>query len=79
MPKTTTATPTGGRRMDLRVIGFAAARREQRLAEAEAELGTIVDELIAAGDFANVELAARLAGVSKGTLYRRLAARQAAA
>lgn len=75
MPRTTTKTPAGGRRMDLRLIGFAGARRGELLADAEAEVERVVDELEAAGDYANVELAARLLGVGKGLLYRRLAAR----
>jgi transcriptional regulator of acetoin/glycerol metabolism len=75
-PPRTTATPaTGGRRMDLRAIARAGERRERALAEAAAELDVIADELLEAGEFANIALAAKLAGVGRTTIYRRLVAR----
>jgi len=71
----TTTTAKTGRRMDLRAIGFAGHRRDAAIAEAAHELELIIDELVAAGDLANVSLAAKLAGVSRTTIYARLAER----
>jgi len=65
-----------GRLMDLRLIGFAGHRRDQALTAAELELDAIADELIAAGDRANIVAAAKVAGVSRTTLYRRMALRR---
>lgn len=76
-PARTRATPARtGRRMDLRRIGRAgdaiiAARR----AEDDA-LDAVVEELVEAGDCANITLAAKLAGVTRSTLYARLKRRQ---
>lgn len=64
------------RHMDLRAIGFAGDRRAKLLDAAEEELTKIVDEVIEAGDNANIRLAARVSGVPRRTLYRRLQARE---
>jgi DNA invertase Pin-like site-specific DNA recombinase len=77
-PGAAVAAPDGG--MDLRAIGFAGQRRDDALAAADRELELIVGELLKAGeDEANITLAARLANVSRTTLYRRLAKAKAKA
>lgn len=60
------------RRMELPRIAKAGERRKAFLEAADRELDKIVAELHAAGDLANVKLAAELAGVPRSTLYRRL-------
>ena len=77
-PRITSATPDGGRRMDLRRIAQAGRRRDRHLASAERELDELADELLDAGNYANLTTAAKIAGVSRTTLYRRLQARREA-
>lgn len=63
----------GAGSMDLdRLAGLGALRRRS-LETAEVALANIVDEVARAGDDANVALAASLAGVTRTTIYRRLA------
>jgi len=69
---------TRSRRMDLRVIARAGAERERAHEAAQTALDTIADECIAAGDLANVKLAAKLSGVSRGALIKRIQARREA-
>lgn len=66
------AAVTGSARMDLSLLAEAGLRRERALAEAKDALDDVVAELVRAGDDANIALAARLAGVSRDTLYARL-------
>ncbi len=56
-------------RMDLAKMARAAAAAED----------LVVDELVNAGPLANVVLAARISGISRATLNRRLAAKRAEA
>jgi transcriptional regulator of acetoin/glycerol metabolism len=65
------------RRMDLRLIARKGQARQEALRRADEHLDAIVDELVQAGDRANVNLAAKLAGVPRSTLYRRMGARRA--
>jgi len=66
------------RRMDLSAIAMAGDRRLRAHATAQTALDTIADECIAAGDLANVKLAAQLSGVSRGALIKRIQARREA-
>jgi transcriptional regulator of acetoin/glycerol metabolism len=66
-------------RMDLKVIGYAGDRRRKALDAADRELDVIADELLASGERGNLALAAKVAGVSRSTLYRRIQAREASA
>lgn len=76
-PARTQATPAGGRRMDLRLLARAGEELERRRREEEELVDGIADELIAAGDLANIALASKLTGVSRSTLYRRIEVRRA--
>lgn len=58
--------------MDLRRIGFAGAAREDALKLAEDKLNEVLDAVEEAGPNANIALAAKLAGVSRTLIYRRL-------
>lgn len=69
-PKTPAAAPE--RRMDLRRIGYAGQARDEALALADAKLDEVVDEVQAAGRLANIALAARIGGVSRDVIYKRL-------
>lgn len=71
-----TATPRPPAPMDLRKIAKAGKVRERALALAEQETDRIADELLAAGERANLNLAATLSGISRTTLYRRMRARR---
>jgi transcriptional regulator of acetoin/glycerol metabolism len=51
-------------------------RRRAALGAASHYLDAIADELIAAGDFANITLAAKLADIPRSTLYRRIQLRR---
>lgn len=53
-------------------IALAGKRRARHLAAAAAEVDVIAGELEAAGDDANVLEAARISGVARSTIYRRL-------
>lgn len=64
--------------MDLRAIAEHGEHRRRAIAEAEAELEAVVDELVrvqVAGGRINVKLAAELAGVTRTTIYDRLRGR----
>ena len=69
---------TRSRRMDLSVIARAGERRLRAHQTAQLALDTIADECIAAGDLANVKLAAQLSGVSRGALIKRIQVRREA-
>lgn len=64
------------RRMDLRRLAQAGERLAAARAQEAAELEVILDEVDAAGALRNVELAARLAGVTKRTIYQGLKRRR---
>lgn len=66
------ATP---QQMDLRKIGCAGAKRQELLDKAEAKVGEVVDELVRVGEDRNIELASKVSGIARSTLYRRLAKR----
>ena len=78
MPRITTATPAGGRRVDLRRIAPAGRRRERALKAAERELDELADELLDAGDYANLTTASTVARIPRSTIYRRLEQRREA-
>lgn len=80
------AAVTGGARMDLSALAEAGLRREAALAEAEAALNDGLDVLRdaladanAVDGVANLTAAAKLLGVARTTLYRRLEAERAEA
>ena len=58
--------------LDLRELAQAGERRAKALKTADDELDRIVELVRGAGDNANLTLAAKIAGVSRQTLYSRL-------
>lgn len=76
MTSTGSSSPT---QVDLRLIAAAGDRRDRALEEAEAYLEGIADELLRVegnGGRVNVSLAARLAGVSRDTIYAAMSRRR---
>ena len=68
--------PDTARRMNLATIAKAGDARRKALERADDRLTAIADEVIAAGDQANVSLAAETARVDRSVLVRRIKARR---
>lgn len=62
-------------RLDLKAIGHLADRYRADLAAAQENLDTLVDEVIAArqdGATVNISTVAKVTGISRATLHRRI-------